>query len=298
MSGQVGTVKQWVVTPATTLADAYAVCEAITRHHSKSFFLATAFLPTEKRRAIRALYAFCRWSDDIVDIPANDIGYSLDGWASHAHSDPDATPLDPVLMAWNDTRRRYQLDPTLIDDLLAGVRMDLTIKRYATFDDLWTYCYRVASTVGLLSMQIIGYEEGATPYAIKMGVALQLTNILRDVGEDARRGRIYLPLEELARFGLRERDILLGVMDDRWCHLMKFQVERTHRLYEESWQGIRLLNRDGRYAVAAACSVYRAILGVIERNGYDNQNQRAFVPTRQKLMMLPGIWWDTVKRKG
>jgi phytoene synthase len=297
MSGQVGAVKQWVIPPTTTLADAYAVCEAITRHHSKSFFLATAFLPSEKRRAIRALYAFCRWSDDIVDLPQNDIGYSLEGWASHAYDDPDNTPLDPVLMAWNDTRRRYHLDPALIDDLLAGVRMDLTIKRYATFDDLWTYCYRVASTVGLLSMQIIGYEEGATPYAIKMGVALQLTNILRDVGEDARRGRIYLPQDELKQFGLRDQDILLGIMDDRWCRLMKFQVERAHRLYEEAWDGIALLNGEGRYAVAAACAIYRAILPVLERNGYDNQNQRAFVPTSQKLFMLPSIWWNTVRSK-
>ena len=298
MSGQVGAVKHWVATPATSLADAYAICEAITRHHSKSFFLATAFLPSEKRRAIRALYAFCRWSDDIVDIPENDIGYSLDGWASHAQSDPSNTPLDPVLTAWNDTRRRYHLDPTLIDELLAGVRMDLSIKRYATFDELWTYCYRVASTVGLLSMQIIGYEEGATPYAIKMGVALQLTNILRDVGEDARRGRIYLPLDELSQFGLREGDILDGVMDDRWCRLMQFQIERAYRLYDEGWEGIRLLNKDGRYAVAAACAIYRGILPILERNGYDNHHRRAFVPTSQKLLMLPGIWWETVKGKG
>jgi phytoene synthase len=295
MSGQVGAVHHWLATPAATLADAYAVCEMITRHHSKSFFLATAFLPPEKRRAIRALYAFCRWSDDIVDVPENDIGYSLEGWAVHAHGDPHHTPFDPVLMAWNDTRRRYHLDPTVIDDLLAGVRMDLSINRYDTFDDLWTYCYRVASTVGLLSMQIIGYEEGATPYAIKMGIALQLTNILRDVGEDARRGRIYIPLDELDRFGLSEGEILEGVLDDRYRRLMQFQMERTQRLYDEAEAGIALLNKEGRYAVAAACTIYQAILPAIERNGYDNHTRRAFVPTAQKLMMLPGIWWKVVR---
>lgn len=298
MSGQVGAVHYWLETPATTLADAYAACESITRHHSKSFFLATDFLPPEKRHAIRALYAFCRWSDDIVDVPENDIGYSLEGWMVHAHGDPHHTPLDPVLMAWNDTRRRYQLDPTVIDELLAGVRMDLSINRYKTFEELWAYCYRVASTVGLLSMQIIGYEEGATPYAIKMGVALQLTNILRDVGEDARRGRIYLPLEELEQFGLSEADILAGVLDERYRRLMDFQIERTYRLYEEAWQGIALLNKDGRYAVAAACGIYRGILAEIERNDYNNHTCRAFVPTPKKLLMLPGIWWKTVRHKG
>jgi phytoene synthase len=293
MSSQVGAVNHWLATPSASLEDAYAVCEAITRHHSKSFFLATAFLPPAKRRAIRALYAFCRWSDDIVDVPDNDIGYSLEGWAFHAQSEPHHTPLDPVLMAWNDTRHTYQLDPTVVDDLLAGVRMDLSISRYATFDELWTYCYRVASTVGLLSMQIIGYEEGATPFAIKMGVALQMTNILRDVGEDAQRGRVYIPQEDLARFGLTDEDIMAGMMDDRYVRLMQFQVERTHRLYDEAWEGIAMLNRDGRYAVAAACKIYRAILGTIAKNGYDNHTRRAYVPTFRKLTMLPAIWWQT-----
>ncbi len=267
------------------------MCEAITRRYSKSFFFATSFLPPEKRRAIRALYAFCRWSDDIVDEPEQAIGYSLDGWSLCAH-DESPDPDNPVLVAWTDTRKRYGLSADVIDALLAGVRMDLSIDRYDTFDDLWLYCYRVASTVGLLSMQIIGYEEGADPYAIKLGVALQLTNILRDVGEDARRGRIYLPLDELARFDLAEQDILDACLDERYLALMRFQVARAEHLYEEAWPGIAMLHADGRMAVAAAATVYRAILPTIERNGYNNHSRRAYVPSWQKVAMLPAIWWS------
>lgn len=273
-----------------TLADAYTVCEQITRHHSKSFFFATAFLPTEKRRAIRALYAFCRWSDDIVDEPEQGPDYSLDGWATRAHTDQRHS-RDPVLVAWSDVRERYDLPADVIDDLLAGVRMDLSVDRYATFDELWLYCYRVASTVGLLSMKIIGHTPGAAPYAIKLGVALQLTNILRDVGEDARRGRIYLPLDELARFGLSEQDVFDGRCDERYRALLRFQINRAHRLYEEAWPGIAMLHPDGRFAVAAAAEVYRAILPAIEANGYDNHRHRAYVPTWKKIRLLPRLWW-------
>ncbi|MDQ4077261.1 MAG: squalene/phytoene synthase family protein, partial [Chloroflexota bacterium] len=238
----------------------------------------------------RALYAFCRWSDDIVDEPDNEIGYSLDGWSIHARGE-EADPNSPVLLAWSDTRQRYGLSVTVIDDLLAGVRMDLTVDRYATFEELWLYCYRVASTVGLLSMQILGYEEGADTYAIKLGVALQLTNILRDVGEDARRGRIYLPLDELAQFNLTEQEILEGCLDERYHALMRFQVARAQRLYEEAWPGIFMLHPDGRLAVASAAEVYRAILPVIERNGYDNHSRRAHVPKWRKVAMVPRLWW-------
>lgn len=285
------TLRLWWAASSASLSDAYDICEGITRHHSKSFYLATSFLPYEKRRAIRALYAFCRWSDDIVDEPDHASGYSLEGWATSARS-VDGPDDNAVLLAWADTRRRYNLSTTVIDDLLAGIRMDLTIDRYTTFDDLWLYCYRVASTVGLLSMQIIGYKEGADPYAIKLGVALQLTNILRDVGEDARRGRIYLPLDDLARFGLTEPDILASCCDERYHALMQFQIDRAERLYEEAWPGIAMLHPDGRLAVAIAATVYRGILPAIKRNGYNNHTVRAYVPTQAKIAMLPRIWWQ------
>jgi phytoene synthase len=270
---------------ALTLPQAYRACVAITRQHSRSFFLSSQLLPRAKRDAIRALYAFCRTSDDLVDNPTQDATQALAAWVTHVHA-PAAPAGNAVLLAWNDTVARHRVPAHLPDELLAGIAMDLSIARYATFDELWLYCYRVASVVGLISMHIIGYAEGAAAYAIKLGVALQLTNILRDVGEDAARGRIYLPQEDLAHFGLTDDDILRGVRDERWRALMQFEIERAHQLYDEAWPGIALLNPDGRLAIAAAAEIYRGILAKIVACDYDVFGQRVYVPLREKLLML------------
>jgi 15-cis-phytoene synthase len=276
------------------LAEAYHTCQRIIRQHSKSFFFSTQFLPPDKRMAVRALYAFCRTSDNTVDEASADPARALASWVQQVRARrPD--PSNPVLVAWHDTRIRYGLSPQLQDELLAGMAMDLTITRYDTFADLWLYCYRAASVVGLLSMGITGSAPGARPYAIKLGVALQLTNILRDIGEDGQRGRVYLPQDELARFGLTPDDILNRVYDERFVDFMRFQVERNHRLYDEAWPGIALLPEDSRFGVAAAAVVYRGILDSIVANNYDSYRQRAYVPTRQKLALLPRIWFDIRK---
>ena len=154
------------------------------------------------------------------------------------------------------------------------------------------YSYGVASTVGLMSMHIIGYSDSdAVLYAIKLGVALQLTNILRDVSEDWRRGRLYLPLEELAAHGLSEADVEAGQVDDRWRAFMRFQIARNRDLYAEALPGIAFLNREGRLAVAAAAELYRAILNDIEAHDYDVFSRRAYVNAWNKLRRAPGIWW-------
>jgi phytoene synthase len=277
--------------PTRTLAEAYAICDQIIRRHSKSFFFSTQFLPPGQRRAVRALYAFCRTTDDTVDMAESDPARALAEWIRIARR-PRFDTSHPVLLAWADTCQRYNLSPSLIDELLAGVAMDLTISRYATFADLWLYCYRVASVVGLLVIGITGAAPGAQPYAIKLGVALQLTNILRDIGEDADRQRVYLPEDELARFGLTADDILARVYDERFIALMKFQVARAHQLYDESWPGIALLPPEVRLAVAAAARVYRGILDKIEQNRYDSYTRRAYLPLREKIARLPRIWWD------
>ncbi len=282
----------WPSNMPFTLDAAYEVCRRITAHHSRSFYLTSGLLPGDMKRAVRAFYAFCRRSDDIVDIEGVDHGYSLDGWAALARS-LTPPPDDPVLVAWADVRQRYHIPQEYPDDLLEGVRMDLTVKRYATFDDLWLYCYRVAATVGLVSMHITGFKsDEAIPYAVKAGVALQLTNILRDVGEDAARGRIYLPQEDLVRFGYTEDDLLRGVIDDRFRALMDFEIDRAHRLYDEGWQGIRYLSAEGRFAIASAIRVYRAILDRIRVNAYDVFTQRAHLGTYEKLFLLPSTWWE------
>lgn len=280
--------------PPPSVQEAYDFCEGMIRQHSKSFFFSSQFLSREKRRAVRALYAFCRTTDDTVDMVDGDPARALAAWVHQVRA-AHPPQHNPVLVAWQDTRTRYDLDPALVDELLAGMAMDLTIHRYASFADLWLYCYRAASVVGLLVMGITGSSPGAEPYAIKLGVALQLTNILRDVGEDASRGRVYLPQEDLERFDLSADDILAGVYDERFRAMMRFQVERAHRLYAESWPGIALLPPDSRFAVAAAARLYRGILDKLVANDYDAYTRRAHLKLHDKLLRLPRLWWDLRK---
>lgn len=270
---------------------AYDYCAQLTSYHSRSFYLATALLPREKRRAMRALYAFCRVSDNIVDNPKGDPYIALERWRATAMSNQPPYD-DPVCLAWTDARIRYRIPTRFAEQLLDGVARDMEKVRYETFDDLAGYAYGVASTVGLMSQYIIGFKDpSATPYAIKLGVALQVTNILRDVGEDWQTGRLYLPISELAAYDLAESDIAAGIVDDRWRAFMQFQISRNRKLYQEAWPGICLLHPDGHLAVSAAAEFYRAILADIEVNDYDVFRRRAHVSGREKLSMLPGIWW-------
>lgn len=279
------------VTATTQLERAYEYCADLTKVHSKTFYMASSLLPDEKRRAMRALYAFCRVSDDLVDRHAGDSEAALTSWQQHALSDNPPRD-DMVALAWADTRARYNIPRQYAEQLIDGVARDLTQTRYKTFEDLSVYCYGVASTVGLMAMHIIGFDgPRAIPYAVKLGVALQLTNILRDVGEDWRAGRVYLPQDELYEFGLSEHDLEAGTVDDRWRRFMQFQIERNRRLYREALPGIRMLNLDGRFAVAAAAELYRAILGDIERNDTEVFSRRAFIGKWGKLRRLPGMWW-------
>lgn len=270
---------------------AYALCEAITQEHSRTFYLASALLPRHQKDAIRALYAFCRISDDIVDQDSGDAGPRLEQWRQRTQQDYPADD-DLVAQAWADTRHRFNIPGGYAEQLLDGVTRDLKQKRYQSFAELAEYCYAVASTVGLMSMHIVGYSgKEAIPYAVKLGIALQMTNILRDVGEDWENGRLYLPLEELTAFGLTEADIARGQVDDRWRTFMRFQIERTQQLFDESLPGIALLGEKGRLAVAAAAELYRGILDDIVSRDYDVFSQRAHVSGRDKLKRLPGIWW-------
>jgi len=273
------------------LENAYGYCEHVTALHSRSFHLASGLLTEQKRRAARALYAFCRTSDDIVDQAAADQAARLGEWRLRATREHPPTD-DLVAVAWADARLQYNIPLRYAEQLIEGVARDFTQTRYATFADLTEYCYGVASTVGLMSMHIIGFSgPEAIPYAIKLGVALQMTNILRDVGDDWRMGRVYLPQDEQAAHGLSEDDLAAGVVTDRWRAFMRFQVERNRRLYIEAMPGISMLNRDGRFAIAAAAELYRGILNAIEANDYDVFGRRAYVGKWGKLRMLPGIWW-------
>jgi phytoene synthase len=280
---------------AEAMQQAYDHCESITAYHSRSFHMASALLKPEQRQAVRALYAFCRTTDDIVDDHEGDVSPLLQTWRERALS-WHPPQHDLVAFAWSDARGRYGIPQRYAEQLIDGVARDMVQNRYQNFEDLSTYCYSVASTVGLMSMHIIGYEdEEAVRYAIKLGVALQLTNILRDVAEDWQRGRLYLPLDELKAFGLSEADIEAGVVDNRWREFMKFQIARARQIYDEAWPGIQMLDASGRFSIAAAATFYRAILDDIEAHDYDVFSRRAHVSTWGKLRLMPSIWW-TAKR--
>ncbi len=272
------------------LGQAYQLADDITKENSKTFYVASALLPIEKRRAVRALYAFCRITDDFMDRDQKDPRDLLTLWRQPSlGSQPGNNEL--IALAWANTRTRYKIPWEYSQQLVQGVAQDLSKTRYDDFEELTKYCYGVASTVGLMSMHIIGFSDNkAYPYAIRLGVALQLTNILRDVGEDWRNGRVYLPKSELETFHLTYDDLEEGRVTENWRAFMRFQIERNRRLYAQAKPGIGYLNRDGRFAIAAAADLYQEILCEIEKNDYNVFTQRASVSGLKKLKKIPGIW--------
>ena len=274
-----------------SLRIAYKAAEKITAQHSKSFYFASGLLPEEKRSAVRALYAFCRTVDDIVDeFPDDKQATQLDYWRGMVETASFAEN-DLVAAAWADTLTRYHIPRHYALQLIDGVARDLSQSRYQTFEELATYCYGVASTVGLMSMYIVGFDSNeAVPYAIKLGVALQMTNILRDVGEDYRNGRLYLPREELAFYGIQESDIAEGRITDHWRQFMKFQIDRTRQVYAESWPGVKMLEREGQLAIGAASVFYQGILDEIEKSDYDVFTRRASLNALAKASRIPALW--------
>lgn len=286
---------QKVQADGSVLQAAYAYCKEITHHHSRTFYLASALLPKDKRQAVRALYAFCRITDDIIDEADNDQmrADNLLRWRDNVLSNCPMADM-PICLAWADAQAKFNIPRGYAQQLIDGVMQDLDQTRYETFEDLAEYSYGVASTVGLMAMHIIGFAgEDALPYAIRLGVALQITNILRDVGEDWRNGRIYLPQDELRAFGITEQDIANGRVTDNWRKFMAFQIERNRRLYEESIEGVQLLDKDGRLAITAAARLYQAILEDIEAHDYNVFNRRSRVSAFGKLRRLPRIWWQS-----
>lgn len=289
-----------------SVEDAYEHCRQITAKYSKTFYLGTLLMPQAKRRAIWAIYVWCRRTDELVDGPMANLTTheTLDQWERQLESVFAGHPVDDLDVALVDTLERFPMDIQPFRDMIAGQHMDLYRSRYETFEDLHLYCYRVAGTVGLMSTAVMGinttppntpWEQDWVPTvpmeeAIALGVANQLTNILRDVGEDARRGRIYIPLEELALFGYTEEDLFNGVVDDRWQELMKFQIQRARKFYSTAESGIRFLSLDARWPVWSALMLYRRILNVIEQNQYDVFQRRAYVPSIGKMACLPIAW--------
>lgn len=271
--------------PLEPIEACYLRAAAATAVGSKSFYFATRFFPPHLAKAAHAVYWFCRHTDDLVDeAPSVAVAtVALEEW-ERALDDAWASGWSPqpILHIFVETARHFEIPRQYPFELIEGMRMDLRGASYPDFASLRVFCYRVASVVGLMMCHVIGFREPAPARAIDLGIALQLTNILRDVGEDLRRGRVYLPAEDLASFNYGLEDLRGGVVDDRFRALIQFQIARAEEYYRSAEPGIALLHTDGQFAVRVAADVYRGILREIERNGYDVFGRRAVVPSSRK----------------
>ena len=279
-----------------------AHCRQIVRTHARTFWLASRFLPAEKRRAAFALYAFCRVADDIVDLGTRDaltdIAHLLEHYREELDAALDDRPAGPVFRELTAAARTYRVPPRVLYELLDGVARDCAPSLYDTWDELSCYCAGVASSVGEMCTFVFGVtgdaatRDRARAHARTLGVAMQLTNILRDVGDDARIGRCYLPSEDLARFGFSREDVRSGDVGGRaqWKALMQFEIARARELYAVAMPGIALLSPDSRRCAAACAVGYAGILGAIEAIDYDTFRTRARLSTVARAGALWSAW--------
>ncbi|KAL6844594.1 hypothetical protein ACP4OV_025253 [Aristida adscensionis] len=268
------------------LEAAFDRCGEVCKEYAKTFYL-----------------VWCRRTDELVDGPnASHISaLALDHWESRLEDVFAGRPYDMLDAALSDTVARFPIDIQPFRDMIEGMRMDITKSRYRSFDELYLYCYYVAGTVGLMTMPVMGILPESTAKietiykgALALGVANQLTNILRDVGEDARRGRIYLPMDELEMAGLSENDIFSSSVTDKWRRFMRGQIKRARSFFRQAEEGATELNQESRWPVWASLLLYRQILDEIEANDYNNFTKRAYVPKAKKLMALPKAYFRSL----
>jgi phytoene synthase len=275
-----------------TLRKAYAYCQAVTRRSSSNFYYAFRLLSPERRQALYAVYAFCRFIDDIADDKdRREPAALLARWREELELVYGGAPTHPIGCALADTAQRFALPQEYFLELIRGVEMDLTRQRYAIFDELYHYCYRVASTVGLLCIEIFGYQRpSARDYAVDLGIAFQLTNILRDVLEDARRGRIYLPLEDLHRFDCAEAELLAGRYSPRFAALMAFECSRARAYYRRARSALAPEDRSSLAAAEAMCLIYKRLLDRIEARHFDVFGPKVTLPRYEKVTLALAAW--------
>lgn len=278
---------------STVPTEAYAHCRRITKAEAKNFYYAFVTLPRSRRRAIYAAYAFCRLCDDIADepLPIDEKLRRLREVEAALEAAKNGHPGGPVYQALAHAVQEYDIPWEDLVEVVRGVEMDLTITRYETFDDLRSYCYRVASVVGLICIQVCGYSDPkAREYAIDLGLAMQLTNILRDIQEDAELGRVYLPQEELARFGYSEEQLMAGEIDENFTKFMEFQVARARDYFTKGKQLLKLLPMRTRACPSVLGGIYSHVLDRIEDKGYDVYERRISLPSREKLFLTVRLW--------
>lgn len=268
-------------------------CQDKAAKSGSSFYYSFMFLPPERRQAITALYAFCREVDDVVD-ECHDVSLAhtkLDWWRQEVARVFGGTPTHPVGFALQDVSKSFRLQPAQLMEIIDGMAMDLTQTRYLDFKGLQLYCYRVASVVGLLAAEIFGYSDSQTlKYAHDLGLAFQLTNIIRDVGEDARRGRIYLPIEDLQRFNVPANEILEARYSDRFAALMAFQAERAIEFYERAFAQLPAGDRKSQRPGLVMAAIYRALLEEIRRDGYQVLDRRTSLTPLRKVWLAGWTW--------
>ncbi len=297
-------VLSWTPAPRT-LVMAYSVCRGITRTAAKNFYYAFLVLPRRKREALCAVYAFMRRCDDITDestLSLQERRQKLDLWLDSLHRAQQGQPTDdPILLALTDAQRRYHIPAGLLDELAHGTAMDvedaeasaqtssapgLTIQ-YKTFEDLRLYCYRVASVVGLVCIHVFGYRDPeAEPLAENCGLAFQLTNIIRDVKEDASMGRIYLPEEDLAKFNLSAAELLAAPDPARFRPLLAFEADRAREFYASGDALIPYISEDSQPALWVLVTIYRRVLEKIAEKQYDVFTAKVSLSTSEKLRIL------------
>jgi len=269
-------------------------CQDKAAASGSSFYYSFMFLPSDKRRAITALYAFCREVDDVVDecSDENVARTTLAWWRTQVADIYTGAPQHPVAQALVPVVKQFNLPQEHLHEIIDGMEMDLQHQHYADFKTLQLYCYRVASVVGLLSAEIFGYTDRRTlKYAHDLGIAFQLTNIIRDVGEDARRGRIYLPLDELQQFGVSPNDILNGYESDGFHKLMQFQIERAQGFYKLAFAQLPAADRKAQRTGLIMAAIYRATLDEIVASGCHVLKERISLTPLRKLWIAYKTWW-------
>ncbi len=282
-----------------TLRESYEACRRLNASHGKTYYLATLLLPAWKRPYVHALYGFARYADEIVDDLASTLTDAekadwLVGWGEQFVKDVEAGGSDhPISRAVVDTVRRWDVPMEYVEAFLASMRMDLTVTEYATYEDLMVYVYGSAAVIGLEMVPVLEPlvpREVADPYASDLGVAFQLSNFLRDVGEDLRRGRVYLPMEDLAAFGVTREHLEHGVVDGPVRRLLAFEVARTREIYRSAAHGVRLLHPTSRPCIETALALYGGILDEIEKADYEVLGQRVSVGAgRRATVAVPGL---------
>ena len=273
--------------------DFHKYCQDKAAASGSSFYYSFMFLPPERRQAITALYAFCREVDDVVDECRDpSIAQSkLEWWRHEVSQIADGEPQHPVSQALKDVYTRFTLPQEQLLEIIDGMEMDLQQTRYLDFKGLQLYCYRVASVVGLLSAEIFGYTDRQTlKYAHDLGIAFQLTNIIRDVGEDARRGRIYLPIDELQQFEVPAKDILEARHSDRFVALMKFQAERAEKYYDQAFAQLPACDRKTQRPGLVMSAIYRTLLKEIREDGFLVLDRRTSLTPLRKVWLAGTTW--------